>query len=343
MVTPSFVPLGPYADSSLPTFPLAMYLNRSPLRTEHDIVFVRHLSIAMAQFAKAAAHNQGLEMLRKLVWWNLAPIAPFAVWAFIVQQLCRSIVKLSGKVPALLLSAKHCLTRESRLPMWQHNPAWDQFLSASDEDRNAEECISVLTVEYTFCLTAAIRIFEAFVKQDLAKDWQSGIVTDQHAQPSVAVGTPHQTLEGNHLEFGDPQATILNSPGIFIFEACASVMETSYALADRCPQAADKVQEVIANTLMVTGVLDKFPRRLQAVMDRLASMVKGECREGASQLRATAKEFCPVVREGHVRPGASVFSSAVHAPEFVPRVYSGARPLAPHIDAFEILYGPGYS
>lgn len=343
MATPSFVPIGPYADSSLPTFPLAMYLNQSPLRTAHDIVFVRHLSNAMAQFAEAATHSQGLELLRKLVWWNLAPIAPFAVWAFVIQELCRSIVKLSGKDPALLLSAKHCLTRESRLPMWQHNPAWDQFLSASSENRTAEECISVLTVEYSFCLTAAIRIFDAFVKQDLAKDWQSGIVTDQHAQPSVAAGTPHQTIEGNHLEFGDPQATILNSPGIFIFEACASVMETSYALADRYPQAADKVQEVIANTLMVTGVLNKFPRRLQAVMDRLASMAKGECREGASQLRATAKEFCPVAREDHMRSRASVFSSAVHAPAFVPRMYSGAHPLALHIDVFEMFYGQGYS
>lgn len=135
--------------------------------------------------------------------------------------------------------------------------------------------------------------------------------------------------------------TILNSPGIFIFEACTSAIEISYALVDQYPQAADKVQATIANTLIVTGALDGYPRRLEAVMDRIERMGKGECGEGTSQLRATAQEFCPAVREQRPQPGASVFSSAVHAPLFVPRVCSGARPLALHIDDFERVYGQG--
>lgn len=76
-------------------------------------------------------------------------------------------------------------------------------------------------------------------------------------------------------------------------------------------------------------------------MDRIERMGKGECREGTSQLRATAHEFCPAVGEQRPRPGASVFPSDVHAPVFVPRVYSGARPLALHSDEFERVYGQG--
>ena len=339
MATSTFVPSVPYADSSLPTFLLAMYLNQSPLRAERDIVFVRHLRNAMEQFAEAAAQDQGLEALRKLVWWNLVPVAPFAVWAYVIQQLCRTIANLLGQPAASLFTAKHSLTRESRLPKWQHNPSWNQYLSDLHGNEITEKCLSALIVEYSICLTASIRIFEAFVKEDLAKVWQSEAHTSVNAAPSVSTKSLHQNSGANRLAFGDPQVTVLNSPGIFIFEACTSAIETSYALAEQYPQATDKVQEAIATTLVITGILDMFPRRLQAVLDRMADAGKGKCKEGISQLRATAKEFSPAVREERPQPGASVFPSAVHAPVFVPRVYSGARPLALHIDDFEKVYG----
>lgn len=79
--------------------------------------------VTLAQLAEAAAHTEELEVLRKLVWWNLVPIAAFALWAFVIQQLCRRIANLLGRSPALLFTAKHLLTRESRLPKWQHNPS----------------------------------------------------------------------------------------------------------------------------------------------------------------------------------------------------------------------------
>lgn len=77
--------------------------------------------------------------------------------------------------------------------------------------------------------------------------------------------TLHQSSGDNHFAFGDPQVTILNSPGIFIFEACTSVIEISYALMDRDPKAADKVQAAVANTIIVTGTHDEYPKRLEAV------------------------------------------------------------------------------
>lgn len=72
---------------------------------------------------------------------------------------------------------------------------------------------------------------------------------------SVSADTSHQSSGYNHLAFGDPQVTILSSPGIIIFEACTSAIEISYALVDRYPKAADKVQASIAITLIVTGLL----------------------------------------------------------------------------------------
>lgn len=146
----------------------------------------------MAQLAEAAAHTEELGVVRNLVWWNLAPFSPFALWAFVIQQLCRTMANLLGRSPALLFAAKHLLTRESRLPKWQHNPSWKQFLSDPRKDGNTEECISVLTIEYSVGLTAAIRIFEVFVNQDSGKDQLSEIRNSENTKPSASADRPHQ-------------------------------------------------------------------------------------------------------------------------------------------------------
>lgn len=159
----SFFASGQYADPSLRTFPLGVYPNQSPLKAELDLVFIRLLGNATVQFAGAVAHTEGLEELRKLLWRNLGPAAPFAVWAFVIQQLYKNHCQSFRQPRGLLFPVKHWLTRESRIPKWQHNPSWNQFLSGPHKNGNNEEYLSVLTVEYLFCLTTAIGVFEALV------------------------------------------------------------------------------------------------------------------------------------------------------------------------------------
>ncbi len=57
--------------------------------------------------------------------------------------------------------------------MWKQNPSWDESSSGPHENEILEGCNSVWSVEYLFCLIAAIRIFESFVKRNIAKDWLS--------------------------------------------------------------------------------------------------------------------------------------------------------------------------
>jgi len=336
--TSSFVPHGRYADPSLPTFVLSMYLNQNPSRAERNIFFVRHLSNVITHLAEAATDSQGLEALRKLLWWNLTPIPPFAIWAFTIQQLCTTIANLAGQSPARVFTARHSLTRGSQLPKWQHNPAWVQYLSGSHQEGNDKDMLSALTIEYTLCLHGALRILQAFVKKDFAMNKESEGRTIGNTKRSESDDTTFNTLGAHLLEFGDPQLTIFNSPAIFIFEACTSAFEISRVLMSHHPWAADRLQEAAANILVVTGIIDIYPKRLEVVMDRIKDI---GLMEATTQLRPTAKEFSPAVKPERSPMIRSLSSSAARAPVFVPRTYSGARPPALHIDEFEAIYGKG--
>ncbi|KAI9877329.1 MAG: hypothetical protein M1830_004232 [Pleopsidium flavum] len=336
----SFVPRGRYADSSLPTFLLAMYLNQNPLRAERDIVFVRHLSNVITQLTEAAADSQGLEAIRKLLWWNLTPIPPFAIWAFIIQQLCTTIANLAGKSPARIFTAKHSLTRGLQLPKWQHNPAWVSYMSGPHQEITEKEISSILTVEYTLCLHGALRILQAFVKYDFITEMENEEPMIETKRSDCKDAKPNR-LGAHVLDFGDPRVTIFTSPAIFIFEACTSAFEISHVLMTHYPWAADRLIETAANALVITGIIDIYPRRLKAVMERVEDKGKGGLSEAATQLRPTAKEFCPAVKPEQPTSVRSLSSSAARAPILVPRTYSGARPPALHIDDFEAIYGKG--
>lgn len=122
--------------------------------------------------------------------------------------------------------------------MWKQNPSWNESSSGAHENENLEGRNSVLTFEYLSSLIAAIRIFESSVKQNSAKDRLSEMYKGGNTKRSVSVDTQHEASADIHLAFGDPQVAILNSPGVFIFEACTSAIG-SYSLVDRYPQAAD--------------------------------------------------------------------------------------------------------
>ncbi len=339
--TSGSVPDGRYADSKLPTFVLAMYLNQRPLSAEQDLLFVRYLSHAMNYLAEAAVHQSRLQELRELIWWNLAPVAPFSIWAFVIQELCASIVLLLGKRPSSIFTAKHPITRDHRLPKWQYHPAWTQFLSASRQNITHDQYLSALIVEYAICVGAALRILEAFVKQDFGIDTRSTGNAAAHTGPLASASRKVGSLSNNKFHFGDPRVTTINSPGIFVFEACASVVEVSHALEERYPWLSEKLQEFIAHTLTVTGIVDTYSERLKAVIDRAENIGMEVPTKAASKLRATAKEFTPAVREGHQSSLASHSASVAHAPLATPRRYSGSRPAALHIDDFEAIYGEG--
>ena len=171
----------------------------------------------------------------------------------------------------------------------------------------AKHYVSALIIEYSYCVTAAVRVFEAFVRQDIAMDRQRRIHTCEHTKPSISDGDRHNKLGNRYLKFEDPDVTILNSPGLFVFEACTSVLEIFCALIDQYPWAANKLQETVANSLVVAGVIDTYPARLKAVMDRTESLGTGELNAGTTQLRATAKEFCPAASKYILMSGRSLF------------------------------------
>lgn len=99
MLLTTVIPPSTLVDLSLPTFLLAVNLSQSPLSEERDTVFARHLSNSMAHLAEAASHSQGLEVRRKLVWWNLDPVRALAALAFVIQRFCRTICRILGNYP----------------------------------------------------------------------------------------------------------------------------------------------------------------------------------------------------------------------------------------------------
>lgn len=337
----SFVPCGLYADSSLPTFVLAMYLNQTPVRAERDLVFVRHLSSIITHLTAAAADSEGLEALRKLLWWNLAPIPPFAICAFTIQQLCITIAKLSNNSPARIFTAKHPLTRGPQLPKWQHNPAWIPYLSGPHQGEHHKDLSSALIVEYTLCLHGVLHILDSFLKKDFDLDIQVEGHTSKEATHSESKNKNSLTPEAPLFDFGDPGVTIFNSPGIFVSEACTSTLEISHVLVSTYPWAADKIQEATTFVLATSGVIDIYPERFKMTIDRIQGTNRGELGTVKTKLRPTAKEFCPAVKQESSIAMGSLSASAARAPVFVPQKYPGARPPALHIDDFEAIYGKG--
>lgn len=189
---PSIVPVGPWADSTLPTFLLAMFLNRSPTSTTFDVLFLRHLNTALQNMMELAKSDIGLAFLRKLLWWNLAPISPFAIWAFVIQEICKNIAVLRGRVPSKCFSTIHRLTKGSQIPKWQSHPAFSRYMTPSSETTTPIDDSTELITEYALILYQAVQVLRAFVQKDFYFDEKTGSLT------TVSAGsTANETAGGS--------------------------------------------------------------------------------------------------------------------------------------------------
>ncbi|KAI9768320.1 MAG: hypothetical protein M1840_004928 [Geoglossum simile] len=284
-----------YRDMESNLFIVSMLLNGSPLCVKYDTTFATHLSNAsMALVSHAMKGMSRFDEIESTGKQTVLPVQSWVLWAFVMQELCKTIVLLLSRNPSeVLLTSVHPLQSvDSTLLEWEHHPSYMKWTSAhlptsppTDTLSSLEGYATSLKAAMGLLMISAARTFGPVSRT--CGDFNILGYRD-HAQP---VGTPR------NLCFGDPNVTVKNSPGIFIYEAGINVIETCKALeAHKYSQMADELKDIAAEALF-SSMTHMYPEKMQADLIAIEERIILPLEKHRS-LRATASVFHP----GRVQP-----------------------------------------
>lgn len=274
---------------------------------------MRNLNVAVGHCSNLAKTPEGLEDLRGLGFRDLSVIPPFALWAFVIQELCKEAAVLKAHDPTTFFSARHMLTKGPQLPKWQTNPAFDKYMSrdVGPTALDPEMTYKVeLLLEYSKCLFDATTVLRSFIQVDLY--WEYGPCTPTTpSSPSNYEWDPSSPTANEPTSSGPSSAAILNSAGLLIFEAFISTFETSYLLQDQMPWATDQLMTVALVGMTKSGLAREYSVRLREVIDRMEGFANGREASRSEELSksgglgASTANFVPAPTTPHrpsVRP-----------------------------------------
>lgn len=333
------IPPGPWPNDKLETFIIAMFLNDCPRSAKQNLTFMRHLNKALSHYSSLAQTKDGLLLLQKLVAWNLTPILPYAPWALLIQELCKNIAVLNAHDPSKFFSARHKLTKGPRLPQWQANPAFDKYLGDGNGSVDPSPGRSPkldLLIEYSKCVFETTRVLMFSTLKDY--HFKPEPEAEDVATPSTKSKVPSETssmMADTSSDSDAPDVTIHNSPDILIFEAFTIVMETSYLIRDQLPWAADQLMAVAIPAITKTSLADMYPRRLQAVIERMEEPPGNRRASQSGELRATAPEFSPGPKTSRRSSAVSIVQPTVLPVTPARKKRSWRRRPSVHVDEFE--------
>jgi hypothetical protein len=284
-------PISPdYRDIESNLFIVSMLLNGSPMCVKYDATFATHLSnasMALVSYAmKGISCFNEIEIAGKQ---TILPVQPWVLWAFVMQELCKTIVHLLSRNPSevLLISVHPLQSVDSTLLEWEHHPSYMKWTSAHPPTSCPTNVLSLLE-GYATSLKAAMGLL--MISAARAFGPVSRTCGDfnilGYRDPDQSVDTPR------NLYFGDPNVTVKNSPGIFIYEAGINVIEICKALeAHQYNQMADELKDLAAEALF-SSMTHMYPEKMQADLIAIEERITPPL-EKQHSLRATASEFRP--------------------------------------------------
>ncbi|KAI9782741.1 MAG: hypothetical protein M1839_004729 [Geoglossum umbratile] len=283
-----------YRDMKSNLFVISMLLNDSPGCAKHDITFATHLS--NASIALVSHAMRGISCVNEIETTGkqtVLPVQPWVLWAFVTQELCKTIVRLLSRKPSeILLTSIHPLQPvDSTLLEWEHHPSYMKW--TSPRPSMSPPNVFFLLEEYAMSLKAAMGLLMIYAARMFGPVSRTcgdfNIIGYQ--DPDLPVSAPR------NLHFGDPNVTVKNSPGIFIYEAGINVIETCKALeADKYNKMADELKDLAAEALF-SSMTHMYPEKMQADLTAIERRIIPPI-ERPHALRATASEFHP----GRVQP-----------------------------------------
>ncbi|KAI9864794.1 MAG: hypothetical protein M1813_002564 [Trichoglossum hirsutum] len=283
-------PIDPgYKDMKTNFFIVSMLLNGNPACAKHDLIFATHLSGAStALLTRAMQGISGVDEIWTIGRDALLPAQPWVLWAFVMQELCKTMISLLSRKPSevLLLSVHPLKPVDRTLLEWECHPSYTRWMSTRPFHSPID--VHPLLECYATALKAAMGLLMIFVARLFgpvgATSGDFNILG--YRDPHLPAGAPR------NLDFGDPGVTVRNSPGIFIYEAGINVIETCKVLeADRYDMMADELKQTLVEAIF-SNMTHMYPERM------LADLVAIEQRtippaEKPHTLRATASEFLP--------------------------------------------------
>ncbi|KAH0542748.1 hypothetical protein FGG08_002887 [Glutinoglossum americanum] len=268
---------------------LSMLLNGNPACAKHDLTFASHLSGAsMALLNRAMQGITGINEIWVIGRNTLLPAQPWVLWAFVIQELCKTVICLLSRKPSevLLLSVHPLEPVDCTLLEWEHHPSYAKWVSPHPP--NSPVNVSSLLEHYATSLKAVMGLLMIYVARMFGPT--SATSGDFNILGYKDSDLPVDALR--NFNFGDPEVTVKNSPGIFIYEAGINVIETCKVLeADKYDEMANELKQVLVEAIF-SNMTHMYPEKMQADLTAVEQRVIPPI-DKPHALRATASEFHP--------------------------------------------------
>ncbi|KAH0563359.1 hypothetical protein GP486_002078 [Trichoglossum hirsutum] len=283
-------PIAPgYKDMKANFFIVSMLLNGNPACAKHDLTFATHLSCAStALLTRAMQGISGVDEIWTTGRDTLLPTQPWVLWAFVMQELCKTVISLLSRKPSevLLLSVHPLKPVDHTLLEWEHHQSYTRWMSP--QPPNSPVDATPLLECYATAMKAAIGLLMIYVARLFGPISATSLDFNilGYKDPDLPADAPR------NLYFGDTGVTVRNSPGIFIYEAGINVIETCKVLeVDRYDTIADELKQTLVEAIF-SNMSHIYPEKMLADLTAIEQRIVPPV-EKPHTLRATASEFHP--------------------------------------------------